>query len=76
MVSEVENLSVVDPGFGGGTEPLGAGVLTSDMGTFWQKHMQKQKNWNPLGGGAHAGSAPLGSANAYAALFGHTLGPA
>ena len=35
---------MADPGFPiGGAGPLG--VLTSDAGAFWEKHMQKQYNW-------------------------------
>ena len=45
--------------------PLGAltcwGVLTSDMNAFWQKHMQKWKNWVLLGG--MCWGHPPGSAN-------------
>ena len=40
------------------------GAPTSNMGTFWQKRMRKQKNWILLGGWARAGGAPPGSANA------------
>ena len=53
----------MDPGFpAGGRAPSrsGGGALTSDVSTFWQKHMQKQKNWIPLGG---MQAAPPGSAN-------------
>ena len=32
-----------------GTNPLGAS--TSNTDAFWQKHMQKSKNWVPLGVG-------------------------
>ena len=32
--------------------PTQWGAQTYDVGTFWQKCMQKQKNWVPLGGGA------------------------
>ena len=39
-----------------GRRPLGA--PTSDTGVFWQKHMQKQKIWGPLGRGTRAGGAP------------------
>ena len=36
-------LPTVDPGFpiGGGANPLEGGALTSNVGTFWWKHMQK-----------------------------------
>ena len=42
--------SVVDPGFPvGGRGPI-RGAWTSDEGAFWQKCMQKRKNWVPWGG--------------------------
>ena len=44
------NRSVADPRF-----PVG-GAPTSDVGAFWQKHMQKRKNWILFVGGA--GGAP------------------
>ena len=56
---------VADPGFPvGGAPSCGGEVLTSDVGTFWQKRIEKRKNWIPWGGGGgHAGGTP-GSANA------------
>ena len=45
---------VADPGF-----PLGG--ASSDVGAFWQKPMQKRKNWVPLMGGEPA--TPPGSTN-------------
>ena len=39
----------------GGRRAVG-GALTSGMGAFWRKHMQKRKNWILLGG--HALAAP------------------
>ena len=54
-MARLPSYTVADPGFFvGGADPLGA--LTSDAGVFWQKCMQKQNNWVPLG-------APPGSAN-------------
>ena len=47
-------MAVADPGFPVG----GGGAPTSDVGTFQQKHMRKQKNWILLGGG-RAGGTPL-----------------
>ena len=41
--------AVADPGF---PVWVGGGGWTSDTGTFRWKHMQKRKNWVPLGGGA------------------------
>ena len=59
---------MADPGFpvGGGAEPLG-GVPTSDVGTFWQKCMRKQKNWILLGG--RAGGTPLDLPMVYCQFF-------
>ena len=37
--------AVVDPGFPVGGAWTHWGVWTSNAGAFWQKHMQKQKNW-------------------------------
>ena len=61
-----------DPGFS-----FGGGAPMSDMGVFWQKCMQKQKNWVPLGRGRdwHLGmgvepGAPPGSANDTNQVFG------
>ena len=51
---------VADPGFPseeGGAPSHWWGAPTSDVGTFWQKCMQKRKNWILLEG-VHAGSAP------------------
>ena len=54
---------MADPGFPVGGRRAVGGAPTSDVGTFWQKHMQKQKKWIPLRGEALV--APPGSANAY-----------
>ena len=49
--------TVADPGFPvGGRGPV-RGVWTPNVGTFWQKCMQKRKNWVLYGGG-HAPSMP------------------
>ena len=53
---------MADPGFPvGGRRAIGGGTPTPNVGTFWQKHMQKQKNWILLGGGTPV--VPPGSAN-------------
>ena len=51
MISISSGVSAVDFLWGGGagTDPFG--VPTSDADAFWQKHMQKQKNW--VLGGTH-----------------------
>ena len=54
----------------GGCQAIG-GTPTSDIGAFWQKHMQKQKNWILLGG--HMPEAPPGSANDHS-LHGSIMG--
>ena len=51
---------MVDPGFpigDGGAKPLG-GVLTSDEGAFWQKHV-KMKELDPIWGGGMCWQCPM-----------------
>ena len=43
--------------FPGSVDPLGR-MWTSDTGAFYQKCMQKGKNWVPWGGGAALGTPP------------------
>ena len=57
FASCVSMKAVADPGFPVGG---GGGAPTSDMGAFWQKRMQKRKNWILLGGRQWC---PPGSAN-------------
>ena len=60
VLGEINKLTpVVDLGFPvrGRRRAVGGGALTSDVGAFWQKQMQKRKNWILLGGG-HVPAAP------------------
>ena len=46
------SMSAADPAFAlGRTLTHWGGAATSDGGAFRWKHMQKRKNWIPLGGG-------------------------
>ena len=48
LVSEPGSIPAADPRFPI-REGWVVGELTSDMSAFWQKRLQKQKNWIPFG---------------------------
>ena len=55
----IDYITVADPGFPvGGTWTSQEGEWTPEAVTFRKFCMSKQKNWDPLGGGARAGRAP------------------